>query len=31
MIQNEEDAKDAAQEAWVEILKGLHKFMLRPV
>jgi RNA polymerase sigma factor (sigma-70 family) len=26
MIQKEEDAKDAAQEAWIEILKGLHKF-----
>lgn len=26
MIQNEEDAKDAAQETWIEILKGLHKF-----
>jgi RNA polymerase sigma factor (sigma-70 family) len=26
MIQNEEDAKDAAQEAWMEILKGLHRF-----
>jgi RNA polymerase sigma factor (sigma-70 family) len=26
MIKNEEDAKDAAQEAWTEILKGLPKF-----
>ena len=26
MIQREEDAEDAAQEAWIEILKGLHKF-----
>jgi RNA polymerase sigma-70 factor (ECF subfamily) len=26
MIQNEEDSRDAAQEAWMEILKGLPKF-----
>jgi len=26
MIRNEEDAKDAAQEAWAQILKGLPKF-----
>lgn len=26
MIRNEEDAKDAAQEAWTEILAGLDKF-----
>jgi RNA polymerase sigma-70 factor (ECF subfamily) len=26
MLRNEEDAKDAAQEAWAQILKGLPKF-----
>ncbi|HOH89709.1 MAG TPA: sigma-70 family RNA polymerase sigma factor, partial [Bacillota bacterium] len=26
MIQNAEDAKDAAQEAWAEIIKGLPSF-----
>jgi len=26
MLRNDEDVKDAVQEAWMEILKGLPKF-----